>query len=96
MQTAVGPRWTSAHNPKVVIVSLRPHLSACSSGDEAAGGGSPEPPVPWPFPSIIDSIFILENSYDENGQVNKPGCARNPFGFILPVAAWLLLSHLVL
>ena len=49
----------SSFHPKV---GLRPqpkgchrrapaHLSAYSSGDEAAGGGSPEPPVPWPFTS---------------------------------------------
>ena len=44
--------------------------------------------------SIIDSNFILVNIDDAKGQGNKPGCARNPFGFILPVAAWLLLLHL--
>ena len=93
----VTDRFTRQGGPPPTTKGLQAKGSGPPFGLFIRGRGNrrrlPRTPCPLAI-YIIDSIFILGNIDDGNSQGNKPGCARNPFGFILPVAAWLLLLHL--
>ena len=84
---AGGPRWASAHNPRVASIGLRPTFRLFHQGTS-----SPEPPVPWPFTSSIQ-FPSSKTSMMETAKGPRWASAHNPRVASIGLRPTFLLFH---